>query len=233
MDGTAKHGIRNSYRHAFFLLRHGLVLAITFAVLAASAQRISAALATPEAPVATEPVKTVEIAPPAPVAAASKAPSAAHRRHHQLSGYLARRFRLAQGPGERMVSAAYQVADQVGLDPLLLLAVMAIESRFNPIAESDMGAKGLMQVIPKYHAHMVAQHGGEQAMLDPSVNILLGARILKDYIKRTGSVEAGLQYYNGALADETTQYAEKVIAEQERLKQALRDPPSTHSAARI
>jgi soluble lytic murein transglycosylase-like protein len=92
-----------------------------------------------------------------------------------------------------------------------------------------MGAKGLMQVIPRHHQDKLGEHGGEGAVLDPTTNILLGARILKEYIRRTGSLEAGLQFYNGALADVSSQYAQKVMAEKERLQDALRrvDRPQT------
>jgi soluble lytic murein transglycosylase-like protein len=143
-------------------------------------------------------------------------------KHRALVSYVSRRYRIASSATEQLVDAAYDAGQQVGLDPLLILAVMAIESRFNPIAESGMGAKGLMQVIPKHHQDKLNDHGGEVAVLDPTTNILVGARILKEYIRRTGSLEAGLQFYNGALADISSQYAQKVIAEMERLQEAQR-----------
>jgi hypothetical protein len=143
-------------------------------------------------------------------------------KHRALVDYVSRRYRVASSATEQLVGAAYDAGEQVGLDPLLILAVMAIESRFNPIAESGMGAKGLMQVIPKYHQDKLSDHGGEGAVLDPITNILIGARILKEYVRRTGSLEAGLQFYNGALADPTSQYSQKVIAELERLQEAVR-----------
>ena len=138
-----------------------------------------------------------------------------------LVSHLSRRYRIASDVTEQFVGAAYDAGQQVGLDPLLILAVMAVESRFNPIAESGMGAKGLMQVIPKHHQDKLVEHGGEGALLDPFINIPVGARILKEYIRRTGSLEAGLQSYNGALADPTGRYAQKVFAEKERIEQAL------------
>ena len=98
---------------------------------------------------------------------------------------------------------------------------MGIESGLNPIAESVMGAKGLMQVIPKHHQDKFDESAGEQALLDPMTNILVGARILKEYIRRTGSVESGLQTYAGAISDSTGTYAQKVMAEKERMRQAL------------
>jgi soluble lytic murein transglycosylase-like protein len=147
-----------------------------------------------------------------------------------LVSYLSRRYRIAPDITEQFVGAAYDSGQQVGLDPLLILAVVAIESRFNPIAESLVGARGLMQVVPKHHQDKLSEHGGEDALLNPMVNIALGARILKEYIRRTGSLEAGLQYYNGALADPSSQYAQRVIAEKDRLQQAVRQV--NHAAAR-
>jgi soluble lytic murein transglycosylase-like protein len=123
-----------------------------------------------------------------------------------------------------MVGAAYRAAREVGLDPYLVLAVIAVESRFNPIAESDMGAKGLMQIIPKYHERLLAAAGGEAALLDPEANIALGARILQAYVYRMGTLEAGLQFYNGALGDASAQYAQKVLAERERLLAVVAAP---------
>lgn len=145
-----------------------------------------------------------------------------NQRHQILAKYLSRRYRVANDATEQLVEAAHDAGEHVGLDPLLILSVMAIESRFNPIAESDMGAKGLMQVMPRQHQEKFAAHGGEDAVLDPATNILVGARILKDCIRRGGGLEAGLQLYAGALADLSNQYAQKVMAEKDRLAQALR-----------
>ena len=144
------------------------------------------------------------------------------QKYRALANYVSRKYRIAPDVTEQFVGAAYDAGRRVGLDPLLILAVMAVESRFNPVAESLMGAKGLMQVIPKHHLDKLLEHGGEEAVLDPMINIALGARILKEYVRRTGSLEAGLQFYNGALADPSSQYAQKVLAEKERLQQALR-----------
>lgn len=157
-----------------------------------------------------------------PVSLIDRADGADKPKSQAIVSYLSRRYRIAPDATERLVGAAYDAGQQVGLDPLLILAVMAIESRFNPIAESWVGAKGLMQVVPKHHQDKLLEHGGEEAVLDPMTNIFLGARILKEYIRRTGSLEAGLQFYNGALADPSSQYAQKVMAEKERLEQAVR-----------
>jgi soluble lytic murein transglycosylase-like protein len=134
-----------------------------------------------------------------------------------LAKYLSRRFLIAGVATERMVEAAYRAASDVGLDPLLVLAVISVESRFNPIAESVMGAKGLMQIIPRFHPAKVLAAGGEAALWDPERNIELGAWILQEYVHRTGTLEAGLQFYNGAFGDSSALYARKVMAERDRL----------------
>lgn len=138
-----------------------------------------------------------------------------------LVQHLSKRFFIAPAATERMVAAAHRAAAEVGLDPLLVLAVISIESRFNPIAESVMGAKGLMQIIPKYHLDKLRAAGGEHAVFDPESNIHVGTRILQEYVYRTGTLEAGLQFYNGALRDGSAQYAHKVLAERMRLEQVL------------
>jgi soluble lytic murein transglycosylase-like protein len=102
-----------------------------------------------------------------------------------------------------------------------VLAVISVESRFNPIAESVAGAKGLMQIIPRYHQAKLVDFGGEAALWDPEANIRLGTVILQEYVYRAGTLQAGLQYYNGAFWDGRAQYAQKVMAERARLLEAI------------
>ena len=125
-------------------------------------------------------------APVAPAAAAAAelptalADAALEREQEAVAEYIARRYRIADNAATHFVAIAYRAAEQHRLDALLVLAVMAIESRYNPVAESVMGAKGLMQVIPKFHTDKLAEHGGESALLDPHVNIQVGAQILRE-----------------------------------------------------
>lgn len=151
-------------------------------------------------------------------------------RYRALAEYLARRYRVSQDATFDLVSWAHEVGRQLGLDPLLIIAVISVESRFNPIAESVAGAKGLMQIIPKYHGDKLEEFGGEQAVFDPVTNIQVGAQILKEYIRHTGNLGIALQMYAGALADNEDQYARKVLFEKERLQRVLsrylRRPPA-------
>jgi soluble lytic murein transglycosylase-like protein len=165
-----------------------------------------------------------EQAPAAGGASVAREPDAVQQ---ALIHHLSRRYFIATEFTERIVGAAHRVAGELGLDPLLVLAVISVESRFNPIAESVMGAKGLMQIIPKYHAEKLRAAGGEDAVFDPESNIEIGARILDEYVRRTGNLEAGLQFYNGASRDGTASYAQKVFAERSRLLQVVSGIGST------
>ncbi|MDD3353437.1 transglycosylase SLT domain-containing protein [Zoogloea sp.] len=135
--------------------------------------------------------------------------------------YIAKRYLVSPVAVEPLLASAQQAGRSIGVDPLLLVAVMAIESRFNPFAESPMGAQGLMQVIPKWHPDKVDVASDKSAMFDPETNIRVGALVLKEYIQRTGSVERALQQYNGS-SDPAAPYANKVMAVKAALTQAAR-----------
>jgi soluble lytic murein transglycosylase-like protein len=137
-----------------------------------------------------------------------------------VSDWISKRYHVAGDASYMLVSATYQTAAEIKLDPLLILAVMAIESSFNPYAESPMGAQGLMQVMAKLHHEKFQKLGGVKAALNPVANIKVGSLILKDYVTRSGSVEAGLKLYVGAAAlDSDSGYGAKVLAEYQRLKE--------------
>ena len=150
--------------------------------------------------------------------------SAATREQRAAVEFIAKRYRVAPDAITGFVSAAYRAGGDWKVDPLLILAVMAIESRYNPVAESNMGARGLMQVIPKYHLEKLMEHGGEAALLDPQVNIHVGAQILREYLRRFGETETALQFYAGAFDEPNSTYAFKVLAERARLEQAVGRP---------
>jgi soluble lytic murein transglycosylase-like protein len=142
-------------------------------------------------------------------------------RYRALSGFVAKRYRVSQDVAYDLVSHAHRVGRQLQLDPLLIIAVISVESRFNPIAESGAGAKGLMQIIPKYHGDKLEGFGGEQALFNPAANIEVGSQILREYIRRTGNVNIALQMYAGALGDYEDQYTRKVLNERQRLLQVV------------
>jgi soluble lytic murein transglycosylase-like protein len=148
-------------------------------------------------------------------------PSAEETRYAVLAQSLAKRFNLVVSDTLDVVRIAHVQARQFGLDPLLVVAMIAVESRFNPLAESPMGAKGLMQIIPQFHLAKFSKFGGEQAIYDPEPNIHVGIRILKSYLLRTGDMTSALQSYAGAVADQSDAYTQKVMSEKQRLESAL------------
>jgi hypothetical protein len=153
------------------------------------------------------------------LASDSHANSASAKEQVYVINWIAKRYRIAQSASKMLVEAAYSSAQEVKLDPLLVLSVMAIESRFNPFAESSVGAQGLMQVMAKVHQTKFYDHGGTKSVLNPVANIQVGAQILKELIRRSGSVEAGLKLYVGAGNLESDGgYAAKVLAEYSRLQ---------------
>jgi soluble lytic murein transglycosylase-like protein len=144
------------------------------------------------------------------------------REQDLVASYLARRYRVAQEPVSELVKAAFDTGHEVGLDPLLLLSVMAIESGFNPYAESGVGAQGLMQVMSKVHSDKFQYFGGEGAALEPVANIKVGALVLKDCIARGGSLAGGLRLYVGSSSQDDGGYGAKVMAERGRLRDVAR-----------
>ena len=153
-------------------------------------------------------------------------------KYRTIGEYLARRYRVSSEMTTNIVAKAYAIGTELRLDPMLILAVISVESRFNPIAESVMGAKGLMQVIPRYHTEKFDPLGGEKVAFDPVANIMVGAKILKEYIRRTGDLGDALQMYVGATSEENENgYSAKVIAERDRLHYVLRQYQNQNRAA--
>jgi soluble lytic murein transglycosylase-like protein len=134
--------------------------------------------------------------------------------------WLSKKYRVAPEPLSALVAEAYETGQRTRIDPTLLLAVMAVESSFNPFAQSAVGAQGLMQVMTGVHIDKYESFGGKLAAFDPVTNLRVGARVLQECIQRAGSVPAGLKYYVGAaLLPEDGGYADKVLAEYARLQQ--------------
>ena len=137
--------------------------------------------------------------------------------------WIARKYRVAPEPVAALVAEAYDVGRAGRIDPALVLAVVAVESSFNPFAQSSVGAQGLMQVMTHIHSDKYEPFGGRYAAFDPKTNLRVGAKVLQEYIARAGSVEAGLRMYVGAANLSTDGgYVDKVMAEYARLAQVAK-----------
>ncbi len=145
-------------------------------------------------------------------------PKALPRQQAAVANWLARRYRVAPEPISRLVQEAWSTGQRAHLEPTLILAIIAIESSFNPFAQSPVGAQGLMQVLTRVHDDKYSAFGGTLAAFDPVTNMRVGVQVLKECIQRAGSVEEGLRYYVGAanIGDDGG-YAGRVLGEQEQL----------------
>ena len=132
--------------------------------------------------------------------------------------WLSKKYGVAPEPLSVLVAEAFEIGQKAKLDPTLILAIMAIESGFNPFAQSPVGAQGLMQVMTKVHHDKYDNFGGKLAAFDPVTNLRVGVKVLQECIARAGSIEGGLKYYVGAAnMEDDGGYAGKVMAEHARL----------------
>ena len=96
------------------------------------------------------------------------------RQQAAVAHWISRRYRVAPEPISRLVKESWAVGERAGIDPTLILAIMAIESSFNPFAQSSVGAQGLMQVMTKVHDDKYEAFGGNLAAFDPVANLRVG-----------------------------------------------------------
>jgi soluble lytic murein transglycosylase-like protein len=148
------------------------------------------------------------------------------REQQNIAKFIAARYRLTVDATSEFVYHAFRAAKDTKVDPMLVLAVMSVESSFNPRAQSVAGAQGLMQVLTRVHVEKFLPFGGIPAAFDPVANIRVGSVILKEYIQREGSVEGALKSYVGAaLAEHDGGYGMKVLNARDRIAAAAAGRP--------
>jgi hypothetical protein len=161
-----------------------------------------------------------DVAEPEAVSRATAADiKALTRQQATLATWIARRYKVAPEPIAALVQEAWAIGQRAGLDPTLILAIMAVESSFNPFAQSSVGAQGLMQVMTRVHDDKYEAFGGTHAAFDPISNLRVGVQVLKECIARAGNLQEGLRFYVGAaLQDSDRGYAGRVLAEQAHMR---------------
>ena len=161
----------------------------------------------------SKPVQATKPSPTVTPVPAVATPVLSKEQHHVVD-FITRTYQVAADQAGPIVVNAYRAARDAKLDPHLVLAVMSIESRFDPKAKSARGAQGLMQVVTRVHARRFEPFGGIAAAFDPIANIRVGTQILKEYIINAGSAEGGLKGYVGAAGSGNDGgYGSKVLAE--------------------
>ncbi len=122
--------------------------------------------------------------------------------------------RYVKDPKERLriLRLVHREASRAGLQPGLVLALIQIESAFNPYAISRVGAQGMMQIMPFWKKEI----GREQDnLIDMETNLRYGCTILKHYLKREkGNYTGALGRYNGSYGK--FWYPEKVLVAWEK-----------------
>ena len=220
---TLKHTMARSRGAASHLIQHSLMIAAFFIVLGIINVFVNS---TPSG----EPLKSalsdfsewsVLADTPELIPVAESVPAVLSSRMQGALDYVTRRYRVSPEALVPVFEVAQLIGQERRIDPLLIVAIIGIESGFNPFAESAMGARGLMQIIPRFHRDKVPEGAGDGSLLDPLINIRVGVYVLEEAIRRRGGLVAGLQYYAGS-SEPVGNYANKVLAEKERLEQAAR-----------
>lgn len=118
----------------------------------------------------------------------------------------------------KYVTIAFAEAANQRVDPLLVIAVMAIESRFDFMAVSSANARGLMQIIPYWHKDKIAV----AQVFDPVSNIKAGTKILREYTDaHNGNINRALLNYNGSLGLPGANYDNKVLSARADLRRSI------------
>ena len=237
------HGLLEISHNMLALLGLALVAATVFAAGRADIREQAETLAfdwlqtrhearTEEAPPAPTVVALAE--PDAVARATATDPKDLTRQQAAVAHWISHRYNVAPEPISRLVQEAWTVGQRTSLDPTLILAIMAIESRFNPFAQSAVGAQGLMQVMTRVHDAKYTAFGGNHAAFDPVTNLRVGVLVLKECIARAGSLEAGLRYYVGAGSSDSDGggYVGRVLQEQSQMRRVADGKPAPAAPAK-
>jgi soluble lytic murein transglycosylase-like protein len=165
--------------------------------------------------------------PSAAAAAPSGDPIALTPQQSAVAQWLTRQYKVAPQPLALLVQEAWALGQRFELDPTLILALVGVQSSFNPLAQGTVGAHGLMHVVTADHDTKFEAFGGALAAFDPLANLRVGAVVLQDSVRRAGgSLPEGLRLYLGAGDTQREAVtAERVLAEQARLRNVANAAP--------
>lgn len=151
-----------------------------------------------------------------------------------VANYFAKKYDLDMLTMLGYVDIAVAAGGETRLDPLLLLAIISIESNFQPNAQSPVGAQGLMQIMPRIHAAKLKPYGGLSAAFKPDANVRIGALVIKQATALMGSLNGGLRFYVGAAQPDVSDggFVAKVLGEYARLISLLGGNPQSIDALR-
>ena len=145
----------------------------------------------------------------------------------RLAKWISRKYRVSNEAIREIVDISFTAGEKFEVDPYVIIAVIAIESSFNPLAESSAGALGLMQVMPLIHRKKFEKFGGFGTSLDVKVNVYVGTEILKNYYLRYGNYQRALLAYLGVSQNSNSRYPKKVLRLRDRLKKLIKTPQNS------
>ena len=148
--------------------------------------------------------------------ATAAAPTTLSPRMQKALDYVKTRYKVSKEAVHPLFETVQRISKEHGIDPLLIVAIIGIESGFKSDAKSAGGGHGLMQIIPRYHLNKIPDGLGVKGLMDPAVNVKVGTIILDDAISRAGGAAAGLQSYNGSKKKKL--FANRVLAEKARME---------------
>ena len=190
----------------------------------------------PESDMAEDPFVSVrfdapprlEVVPPEPALFADRSASF-------LRAHVERRMqRLAGHDSAEVAEAILAASRRARIDPLLLLAIIEVESAFDPLARSSRNALGLMQVKPSTLWREAERSGlAGKDPHDPDLNMAAGALYFRRLVDAFGQNDVALMAYNagpnrilgliraGRIPDSVLEYPRRVRAAEVRLRRAL------------
>jgi soluble lytic murein transglycosylase-like protein len=139
---------------------------------------------------------------------------------------------LSEKDGKRaaadLARSILQESEKNALDPVLILAIIQVESQFNPNAVSSRGAQGLMQVRREVVTELVEEGkipaSRHHNLRDPLVNVQVGVSYLTYLIDMFGDLKIGLAAYNWG----PTRIRKKLVAKEAIPSQYASRVLSTH-----
>ena len=151
----------------------------------------------------------------------------------QMEGLLAKVAKsLDPKLRSQLATAVLTESSRGGIDPLFVLALVAVESRFRISVESERGASGLMQLMPSTFAWIAGREpdiaDDAQVMEDPVIDVRLAVRYFKWLEHRFHSRDEALMAYNagpkrlqqykrqGDIPESLREYPRKVMKEYQR-----------------
>ena len=142
----------------------------------------------------------------------------------RVAKWISRKYKVSNEAVREIVEISFSAGSDFEVDPYVVIAVIAIESSFNPLAESSAGALGLMQVMPLIHRKKFEKYGGFDKSLDVKVNVYVGTEILKNFYLRYGNYQRALLAYVGVSQNSNSSYPKKVLRLRDRLKKLIKKP---------